>query len=73
VRDAKRSHSARPALAAQETVEARGITSAVKLDEVIFGHLTELNGKFQTAGRTDRAAAPAAANSVGSSSRSIRN
>jgi quercetin dioxygenase-like cupin family protein len=34
-------------LAAQETVEARGITSAVKLDEVLFGHLTELNGKFK--------------------------
>jgi quercetin dioxygenase-like cupin family protein len=34
-------------LAAQETVEARGITSVVKLDEVLFGHLTELNGKFK--------------------------
>ena len=34
-------------LAAQEHVEARGITSIVKLDEVIFGHLTELNGKFK--------------------------
>jgi quercetin dioxygenase-like cupin family protein len=34
-------------LAAQETVEARGITSVIKLDEVIFGHLTELNGKFK--------------------------
>jgi quercetin dioxygenase-like cupin family protein len=34
-------------LAAQENVEARGITSIVKLDEVIFGHLTELNGKFK--------------------------
>ena len=34
-------------LAAQETVEARGITSIIKLDEVIFGHLTELNGKYR--------------------------
>ena len=34
-------------LTAQETVETRGITSQVKIDEVIFGHLTELNGKFK--------------------------
>ena len=34
-------------LAAQENVEARGITSIIKLEEVIFGHLTELNGKFK--------------------------
>src|SRR5262249_6632101 len=34
-------------MAAQETVETRGITSAIKIDEVIFGHLTELNGKFK--------------------------
>jgi hypothetical protein len=34
-------------LAAQESVETRGVTSVVKLDEVIFGHLTELNGKFK--------------------------
>jgi len=34
-------------LAAQETVETRGTTSAVKIEEVIFGHLTELNGKFK--------------------------
>jgi hypothetical protein len=34
-------------LSAQETVETRGITSEVKIDEVIFGHLTELNGKFK--------------------------
>ena len=34
-------------LAAQENVEARGITSESKLDEVIFGHLEELNGKFK--------------------------
>jgi hypothetical protein len=25
----------------------RGITSAVKLEEVVFGHLTELNGKYK--------------------------
>jgi quercetin dioxygenase-like cupin family protein len=34
-------------VAAQETVETRGITSIIKMDEVIFGHLTELNGKFK--------------------------
>jgi len=34
-------------LAAQETVETRGIRSEVKIEEVIFGHLTELNGKFK--------------------------
>jgi hypothetical protein len=34
-------------LAAQETVETRGITSEIKIEEVIFGHLTELNGKFK--------------------------
>jgi quercetin dioxygenase-like cupin family protein len=34
-------------MAAQETVEIRGITSVIKIDEVIFGHLTELNGKFK--------------------------
>ena len=34
-------------LAAQEIVETRGITSEVKIDEVIFGHLTELNGRFK--------------------------
>ncbi len=34
-------------LAAQEKVEIRGITSVIKLEEVIFGHLTELNGKFK--------------------------
>src|SRR5215831_3069618 len=33
--------------AAQETVETRGVTSEVKIEEVIFGHLTELNGKFK--------------------------
>ncbi|MGA8889439.1 MAG: cupin domain-containing protein, partial [Pseudolabrys sp.] len=34
-------------LGAQESVEMRGITSAVKLEEVVFGHLTELNGKYK--------------------------
>ena len=34
-------------LAAQETVEARGLTSTIKLEEVIYSHLTELNGKFK--------------------------
>src|SRR5215831_4012470 len=33
--------------AAQETVETRGVASVVKIDEVLFGHLTELNGKFK--------------------------
>jgi quercetin dioxygenase-like cupin family protein len=34
-------------LAAQDTVEIRGITSAIKLEEVLYGHLPELNGKFK--------------------------
>ena len=34
-------------LSAQEKVEVRGITSAIKLEEIIFGHLTELNGKYK--------------------------
>src|SRR5260370_38954858 len=34
-------------LADQETVETRSVTSAIKIDEVIFGHLTELNGRFK--------------------------
>lgn len=29
-------------LAAQEKVDARGITSVIKLEETVFGHLTEL-------------------------------
>src|SRR5690349_528434 len=32
---------------AQEGVEARGITPSIKLEEVIYGHLSELNGKFK--------------------------
>ena len=34
-------------MAAQEKVEARGLTSEIRLDEIIFGHLQELNGKFK--------------------------
>jgi quercetin dioxygenase-like cupin family protein len=34
-------------LAAQEVVETKGVTSAIKVEEIIFGHLTELNGKFK--------------------------
>ena len=34
-------------VAAQQHVEARGITSAIKLEEIIFGHLVELNGKYK--------------------------
>ena len=34
-------------LAAQEKVDVRGITSVVELEETIFGHLTELNGKYK--------------------------
>jgi len=32
---------------AQETVDIRGITSEIQLEEVIFGHLAELNDKFK--------------------------
>ena len=34
-------------LAAQEKVELRGVTTEVKIEEVTFGHLSELNGKFK--------------------------
>jgi len=34
-------------LAAEDAVERRGITSEVKLEEVVFGHLPELNGKYK--------------------------
>jgi quercetin dioxygenase-like cupin family protein len=34
-------------LAAQERVEAHGITQTIKLEEVIYGHIAELNGKFK--------------------------
>ena len=34
-------------LAAQEKVEVRGVTTEVKIEEVTFGHLSELNGKFK--------------------------
>ncbi len=33
--------------AAQVKVDARGITSRVRLEEVVSGHLAELNGKFR--------------------------
>ena len=32
---------------AQQKVEASGITAQVKMEEVIYGHLAELNGKFK--------------------------
>jgi quercetin dioxygenase-like cupin family protein len=32
---------------AQEKVEAAGISSSIKLEEVVFGHLHDLNGKFK--------------------------
>ena len=31
----------------QQKVEASGIKSQVKMEEVLYGHLTELNGKFK--------------------------
>ena len=34
-------------LAAEEKVEVRGVTSVIKIEEVTFGHLSELNGKFK--------------------------
>jgi quercetin dioxygenase-like cupin family protein len=34
-------------LAAQEKVDARGITPTIKLEEVVYSHLAELNGKFK--------------------------
>jgi quercetin dioxygenase-like cupin family protein len=34
-------------LAAQDHVELRGIAATPKLEEVIYGHLAELNGKFK--------------------------
>ena len=33
--------------AAQDAVEMRGISAAVKLEEIVYGHLHELNGKFK--------------------------
>ena len=33
--------------AAQEKVEAKGIAASVKLEELIYGHLADLNGKFK--------------------------
>jgi quercetin dioxygenase-like cupin family protein len=34
-------------LASQENVQMRGITSVIKLDDMIYGHLPELNGKYK--------------------------
>ena len=34
-------------LSAQESVDTRGISSTIKLEEVVYGHLRELNGKFK--------------------------
>jgi len=34
-------------LAAQDAVEMRGISAAIKLEEVVYGHLHELNGKYK--------------------------
>ena len=33
--------------AAQATVEAHGLTARIKLEEVLSGHVAELNGKFK--------------------------
>ena len=30
-----------------QNVETRGITSEIKLEEIVFGHLAEINGKFK--------------------------
>jgi len=32
---------------AQQTVDRKGVASASKLQEVISGHLTEINGKYK--------------------------
>ena len=32
---------------AQQKVDAKGLTASVKMEEVVYGHLTELNGKFR--------------------------
>jgi len=34
-------------LAAQDHVEMRGLSAAIKLEEVVYGHMTEINGKFK--------------------------
>jgi quercetin dioxygenase-like cupin family protein len=34
-------------LTAQDAVEMRGISAAIKLEEVVYGHLHELNGKYK--------------------------
>jgi len=33
--------------AAQDSVEMRGISATIKLEEVVYGHLHELNGKYK--------------------------
>jgi quercetin dioxygenase-like cupin family protein len=32
---------------AQDHVEMRGLSAAIKLEEVVYGHMTEINGKFK--------------------------
>jgi quercetin dioxygenase-like cupin family protein len=32
---------------AAQSVDARGISSEIKIEEVVFGHLAEINGKFK--------------------------
>ena len=32
---------------AQQRVEARGISAATKLEDVVYGHINELNGKYK--------------------------
>src|SRR3954466_720126 len=32
---------------AQQRVETRGISAATKIEEILYGHLNELNGKFK--------------------------
>jgi quercetin dioxygenase-like cupin family protein len=34
-------------VAAQPNVEMRGIAATIKLEEVLYGHLAEINGKFK--------------------------
>jgi quercetin dioxygenase-like cupin family protein len=34
-------------LAAQDRVEMRGLSAEIKLDEIVYGHMTEINGKLK--------------------------
>ena len=34
-------------VAAQERVDVRGLTAAIKIEEIVYGHLPELNGKYK--------------------------